>query len=136
MIGLTGVEWVTGLGLTHTYTRLYPESLLLDYDLYQKARYALMEMDISAESLALDTIDAVGAGGHYLAQKHTRKHMREAMKRGVCHQLTPDGKYQEPRQYAIDQTKWILAHHHPEPLDAARLAELDRILAAADKQLN
>jgi len=42
MIGLTGVEWVTGLGLTHTYTRLYPESLLLDYDLYQKARYALM----------------------------------------------------------------------------------------------
>ena len=62
--------------------------------------------------------------------------MREAMKRGVCHQLTPDGKYQEPRQYAIDHTKWILAHHHPEPLDAARLAELDRILAAADKQLN
>lgn len=136
MIGLTGVEWVTGLGLTHTYTRLYPESLLLDYDLYQKARHALMELEISAESLALDTINAVGAGGHYLAQKHTRKHMREAMKRGVCHQLTPDGKYQDPRQYAIDQTKWILAHHHPEPLDAKRLAELDRILAAADKQLN
>ena len=136
MIGLTGVEWVTGLGLTHTYTRLYPESLLLDYDLYQKARYALMELDISAESLALDTIDAVGAGGHYLAQKHTRKHMREAMKRGVCHQLTPEGKYQEPRQYAIDQTKWILANHHPEPLEAARLAELDSILASADKQLN
>lgn len=136
MIGLTGVEWVTGLGLTHTYTRLYPESLLLDYDLYQKARHALMELEISAESLALDTIDAVGAGGHYLAQKHTRKHMREAMKRGVCHQLTPDGKYQEPRQYAIDQTKWILANHHPEPLDKARLTELDRILAAADKELN
>ena len=108
----------------------------MDYDLYQKARYALMEFDISAESLALDTIDAVGAGGHYLAQKHTRQHMRDAMKRGVCHQLTPDGKYQEPHQYAIDQTKWILANHQPEPLDGGRLKELDRILAAADKELN
>lgn len=136
MIGLTGVEWVTGLGLTHTYTRLYPESLLLDYDLYQKARYALMNFEISDETLALETIQAVGPGGHYLAQRHTRLHMRDAMKRGVCHQLTSDGQYQEPRLFAIEQTKWILANHQPEPLDQARLAELDRILAAADKNLS
>jgi len=136
MIGLTGAEWVTGLGLSHTYTRLYPESLLLDYDLYQKARYSLMSLDINAETLALDTIEAVGAGGHFLAQKHTRKYMRDAMKRGVCHQLLPDGQYKDPREYAIEHTKWILANHQPEPLEAACLAELDRILAAADRELN
>ncbi len=135
MIGLTGVEWVTGLGLTQTYTRLYPESLLLDYDLYEKARYALMCMDINAETLALDTIDAVGAGGHFLAQRHTRTHMRDAMRRGVAHQIGADGKYRDAREYAIEQTRWILAHHEPEPLDAARQAELDRILAAADREL-
>lgn len=135
MIGLTGVEWVTGLGLTHTYTRLYPESLLLDYDLYQKARYALMCMDINDETLALEPIDAVGPGGHYLAQKHTRLHMRDAMQRGVAHHVGADGKYRDPREYAIEQTKWILAHHQPEPLEAARQAELDRILAAADREL-
>ncbi len=135
MIGLTGVEWVTGLGLTQTYTRLYPESLLLDYDLYQKARYALMRMDIDDEMLALDTIDAVGPGGHYLAQKHTRKHMRDAMLRGIAHQMGRDGKYRDPREYAIEQTKWILENHQPEPLEDAKLAELDRILAAADREL-
>ena len=135
MIGLTGVEWVTGLGLTHTYTRLYPESLLLDYDLYQKARYSLMSMDINEETLALDTIDAVGPGSHYLAQKHTRKHMREAMRRGVAHQIGSDAKYLDPREYAIEQTKWILANHNPEPLENAMQAELDRILAAADREL-
>jgi len=136
MIGLTGVEWVTGLGLTQTYTRLFPESLLLDYDLYQKARYSLMTLDISDETLALDTVAAVGAGGHYLGQKHTRLHMPDAMKRGVCHQLGPDGKYREAREYAVEHTKWILANHQPEPLDQARQAELDRILAAADRELN
>ncbi len=135
MIGLTGVEWVTGLGLTQTYTRLYPESLLLDYDLYQKARYALMGMDIDSETLALDTVDAVGPGGHYLAQKHTRKHMRDSMRRGIAHQIGQDGKYRDPRDYAVERTKWILANHQPEPLEAAKQKELDRILAAADREL-
>jgi trimethylamine---corrinoid protein Co-methyltransferase len=136
MAGLTGAEWVTGMGLSHTYTRLFPESLLLDYDLYEKARYALMSIDIDPETLALDTIAAVGPGGHYLAQKHTRTHMRDAMRRGVCHQLGPDGRYLDPREYAIQRTKWILENHKPEPLDKARQAELDRILAAADRELN
>jgi trimethylamine--corrinoid protein Co-methyltransferase len=135
MIGLTGAEWVTGLGLTRTYTRLFPESLVLDYDLYQKARYALMNFEISRETLALDTVDAVGAGGHFLAQKHTRKYMRDAMKRGLAHQLSPDGQYRDPHEYAIERTRHILANHHPEPLDDARQKELDRILEAADKEL-
>lgn len=135
MIGLTGVEFVTGMGLTHTYTRLFPESLILDNDTYQKARFYLMSMEVTPETLALDTIDAVGPGGHYLAQKHTRQFMPEAMKRGISHQIGPDGNYRDPREAAIDQAKWILANHHPEPLEAARQKELDRILAAADQEL-
>lgn len=135
MAGLAGAEFVTGMGLAHTYTRLYPEALLLDDDIYQKARHYLMSMEIDEETLALEVIDAVGSGGHFLAQKHTRKHMRNSMKRGVAHQIGTDGKYRDPREYAIDQTRWILANHHPEPLDDARQKELDRILAAADMEL-
>ena len=135
MVGLSGAEFVTGMGLSHTYTRLYPESLILDNDIYQKARYYLMSTEVNAEMLALDTIDAVGPGGHYLAQKHTRKYMRDAMKRGVAHQIGPDGRYLDPHEHAIDQVKWILANHHPEPLEDAKQAELDRILAAADREL-
>ena len=135
MAGLSGAEFVTGMGLSHTYTRLYPESLILDNDLYQKARYYLMSTEVSPESLALDTVDAVGPGGHYLGQKHTRQYMRDAMKRGLAHQIGPDGRYLDPCEYAIDQVRWILANHHPEPLEHARQAELDRILAAADREL-
>ncbi len=135
MIGLTGVEWVTGMGLTQTYTRLYPESLLLDYDLYEKARYALMTLNVDEESLALDTIQAVGPGGHFLAQRHTRNHMRDALRRSVCQQLGPDGTYLNPREFAVERTKWILSNHVPEPLDGGRQRELDRILAATDREL-
>jgi trimethylamine--corrinoid protein Co-methyltransferase len=135
MAGLSGAEFVTGMGLSHTYTRLYPESLILDNDLYEKARYYLMSTEVSPETLALDTIEAVGPGRHYLGQKHTRKHMPDAMKRGVAHQIGPDGRYLDPREYAIEQVKWILANHQPEPLEEAKQTELDRILAAADREL-
>ena len=94
-----------------------------------------MPTEVTAETLALDTIAAVGPGGHYLAQKHTRKYMRDAMKRGVSHQMGQDGRYMDPHEYAIERTKWILANHHPEPLEDAKQRELDRILAAADREL-
>jgi trimethylamine--corrinoid protein Co-methyltransferase len=107
----------------------------MDADIYQRARHYLMTMDVNPETLALDTIHAVGPGGHFLAQKHTRTHMRASMKRAITHQVGPNGKYRDAREVAIEKTKWILENHHPEPLEASKQAELTRILAVADKEL-
>lgn len=133
--GLVGPEIVTGMGLADTYTLLYPEQILMDSDLYQRARHALMNMEVSPETLALEAIQSVGPGGHFLAQKHTRTHMREALKRGLTHQVGADGKYRDPQEVAIEQVKWILVNHQPEPLEKAKQVELTRLLASADKEL-
>jgi hypothetical protein len=61
--------------------------------------------------------------------------MRDAMRRGVAHQIGADGQYRDPREYAVEETKRILADHKPEPLEGTKQAELDRILAAADREL-
>jgi len=135
LVGLTGAEWVTGIGLNRSFTLLYPEAIVLDDDLYHRARYALMDVEISPETLALDVIRAVGPGGHFLAQRHTRKHMRTAMKRAVTHQLDQDGRYRDPLAVAREKVAWILNNHQPEPLEQARKAELTRILQAADREL-
>jgi trimethylamine--corrinoid protein Co-methyltransferase len=126
---------VTGIGLRDTYTLLYPEAIILDDDLYHRARYALMELEVSPETLALDTIDAVGPGGHFLGQKHTRKHIRTSMKRTIAHQLDENSKYRPPQDAARDKVKWILENYHPEPLEKAKQIELTRILEAADGEL-
>jgi hypothetical protein len=57
------------------------------------------------------------------------------MKRAITHQVGADGKYRDAREVAIEKVKWILANHHPEPLEAAKQTELNRILAAADREL-
>lgn len=135
LAALAGADIVTGMGLSETYTLLYPEQIIMDDDLYQRARYQLMSLDVNEETLALDTINAVGPGGHYLGQRHTRNHIRESLVRGITHQIGEDGKYRDPREVAIEKVNWIRKNHEPEPLETEKQAELKRILAAADKEI-
>ena len=135
LVSLAGAEIVTGIGLRDTYTLLYPEAIILDDDLYHQARYSLLNMEINPETLAVEVVNQVGPGGHFLSQKHTRKYMRTAMARGVQHQLDANGKYRHPVEYAREKTAWILENHHPEPPSPEVQQEIDRILAVADKEL-
>jgi trimethylamine--corrinoid protein Co-methyltransferase len=135
LIGMAGAEWVTGIGLNRSFTLLYPEAIILDDDLYHRARYAMRRMEISPETLAIDVIRAVGPGGHFLAQKHTRKHMRTAMKPAITQQMDQNGAYRDPLEVAREKVAWILNNYQPEPMEEAKKAELARILTAADKEL-
>jgi trimethylamine--corrinoid protein Co-methyltransferase len=135
LIGQAGAEWVTGMGLNRSYTLLYPEAIILDDDLYHRARYALLSMDVSPETLALDAIRDVGPGGHFLRQKHTRKHMRTAMVPAITHSRDTQGKYRDPLEVAREKVTWILENYQPAPLEAAQRVELAKILATADREL-
>jgi trimethylamine--corrinoid protein Co-methyltransferase len=135
LAGLASPEIVTGMGLAKTYTRLYPEQIILDEDLYQRARAYLQRMDVDDESLAMEAIRNVGPGGHFLGQKHTRQHMKTSLTRGVTHQLDENNKYRDPHEVARERVRDIIANHHPEPLAVEKQAELTRILAAADKEI-
>lgn len=135
LVSLAGAEWVTGIGLNESFTLLHPESIILDDDLYHRARYALEQMETDSEALAIDVIRKVGPGGHFLAQQHTRKHMRTAMKPSVTQQMGPDGQYRDPREFARERVRWILENHQPTPLADAKRAEIGSILEAADEEL-
>jgi trimethylamine--corrinoid protein Co-methyltransferase len=135
LVGLSGCEIVTGLGLRETYTLLYPEAVILDDDIYHRARYSLMEMEVSPETLAVEVISEVGPGGHFLAQKHTRKHMRQAMQRAITQQLDPQGSYKVAIDAAREKFNWIFENHNPEPLETSLRKELARLLDHAGKAL-
>jgi hypothetical protein len=57
------------------------------------------------------------------------------MVRGIFQQLGAMGKYRNPVEYARERVTWILENHHPEPPPWEVQKEIDRILAAADKEL-
>ena len=135
LAGLVSPEFVTGMGLSRTYTLLRPEQLLLDIDLYQRARNYQQPLEVSAETIAMEAIRNVGPSGQFLSQKHTRNHMRDSFVRGITYQLDAKNKYRDPIEVARERTKWIVENHQVEPLEEAKQKELKRILAAADKEL-
>jgi trimethylamine---corrinoid protein Co-methyltransferase len=133
---LDGCELYTGIGLFNTYNLFSPENLILDDDLYHRARYAFLDIPIDGESLALDVIDAVGPGGHFLAQPHTRAHMRDAVVRAVSQEIAADGQhYRDPVEVARERALDILANYRPEPLPSDVAHELRSIVSAADREL-
>jgi trimethylamine--corrinoid protein Co-methyltransferase len=135
LAGLAGAEIVTGIGLRKTYTLLYPEAIILDNDLYNQARLALVDMEVSPETLAVDVIADVQPGGHFLSHKHTRTYMRTAFVRSLAQQLDTNGEFRDLLENAREKVSWILENHHPEPPSADVQKEIDRILTTADREM-
>ena len=91
-----GSDLLPSIGLVNVYTLFYPEHLILGDDIYHRARYAIMDIDLDDEALALDAIAEVGPGGHFLGNKHTRRHMRAAVKPAITHRAGPTAPFASP----------------------------------------
>jgi len=113
---------------------LYPEQVILEHEVCQYTYEVLHSFQFDEADMALDVIAAVGPGSHFLRQKHTRQRIRDFRLSKLLRQRGPEGEWREPREVALEEFKRINETHRPQPLPDAVLAELDRILAAAERQ--
>jgi trimethylamine--corrinoid protein Co-methyltransferase len=134
MIPLCGGEICGFLGLVGGSMVLYPEQVLLDYEICQNAYDLLHGFEFDEADMALDVIATVGPRSHFLRQRHTRHRIRDFRLSRLLRQKGPDGNWRDPREVALEEFKRIEETHHPQPLPKAVLAELERILAAAERE--
>jgi trimethylamine--corrinoid protein Co-methyltransferase len=130
-----GAELMPSIGLLNVYTLFSPEHLILGDDIYHRARYAIMDIPLDDEALALEAVAEVGPAGHYLGHKHTRRHMREAVVPAITHGPGDGGTFRDPVEVARERAEALWRDYVPEPLEDDKAAELTRILAAADADL-
>ena len=135
LCALAGAETGSGLGLLESCSILYPESLLLDSDIYHRIRTEAAGLDTSREEMALDVIKQVGPRGLFLKHRHTRENLKRRKYSQLTEQADPSGKMRDPVEVAREKVDWILSNHHPQPLSAEQQAELTRILSAADREI-
>lgn len=133
-IPLIGGEICGFLGLLDGSMVLYPEKVILDHEVCMDAYDLLHNFKFDESDLALDVIADVGPNSHFLRQKHTRQHIRDFRLSALKRQKKQDGSPRDPSEVALEEYKRIRETHHPKPLPEDALAELDRILAAADRQ--
>jgi trimethylamine:corrinoid methyltransferase-like protein len=113
---------------------LYPEQVILEHEVCQYAYEMLYGFQFDEADMALDVIADVGPGSHFLRQRHTRIRIRDLRLSRLLRQEELDGGRREPRDVALEEFKRVSESHWPKPLPKEVLTELDRILAAAERE--
>ncbi len=128
-------DMLLGVGLLHGSRIWSYEQMLMDCEIFGIVRQVMGGIVVDDETLALDAIRAVGPGGNFLAQKHTRQHMRELWLSKLMDRR-PYDVWQQKRDGARDwarvEARRILSTHQPDPLDPQLLQELGRIIATLE----
>jgi len=135
MAVLTMSDMLLGAGLLHGSRILSYEQLLKDAEIWGILHNMFGGIVVDEENLAVDVIRAVGPGGSFLGQKHTRKHMRERWQPALFDRR-PYNVWEEKQdgatEWALQKARAILKEHCPEPLDPRLDVEFSRIIAAVE----
>ncbi len=92
---LCGADMVCGAGLIRGAKVFSTAQLILDCEIFDMIRHFSAGIEVNDETLALDAINRVGAGNHFMIDENTRKHMRSFW-RPSCIDNSP-GEQQAPR---------------------------------------
>lgn len=135
MASLVMSDMLLGVGLLHGSRIWSYAQMLMDCEIFDLVRKMMAGVQVDDETLALEVIQAVGPGGNFLTQKHTRKHMRELWVPQFMDRR-PYNVWEEHQDGAQDwaraKARQILASHQPEPLDPALSQELEGIIDALE----
>jgi trimethylamine--corrinoid protein Co-methyltransferase len=115
------------------------DMLVMSDEVIGMAKHILRGITVNPVTLAVDIIEKVGPGGHYLTQEHTRQHFRtetwlpSLMDRQMRRAWESDGSKtmaDRVRARVLD----ILEHHEPMPIPPEIEARLKEIVARADER--
>lgn len=136
---LAGNDWAVECSLDN-HSLFAPEDIVLQNELSGLVVRFGSYFRVDDDMLAFDVIKKVGIGGNFLAEKHTRMHVRtDLWYPPVADRATYDvwlskgGK--ELKIRAKEYAKKILAEHKPSPLDRDVNKKIDAILKQARKEL-
>jgi trimethylamine--corrinoid protein Co-methyltransferase len=137
MAVLTMSDMLLGAGLLHGSRILSYEELFMDAEIWSLLHNLFKGIEVTDETLALDTIRGVGPGRTYLNQRHTRQHMRERWQPTLMDRRpyeTWEEKKDGARELARQKAQAVLRDYHPEPLDPALESELLKIIAQVERE--
>jgi len=136
MASIVMSDMLLGCGFLHGSRIWSFAEMMMDCEIFSMVHKMMQGIVVDDETLALETIANVGPGGHYLAQKHTRRHMRELfmpqfMDRRPYSEWETKGD--DARDWATAKARKILAEHQPEPLDPKISEEMEKIIRSVEK---
>jgi trimethylamine--corrinoid protein Co-methyltransferase len=123
-VALAGSNFIHhAAGMLEDMSTIAYEQFVIDNDVLGMAMRAVRGIEVNNETLALEVIERVGPGNHYLMDDHTLQYMRtelfapsEVIDRQSRHDWEVDGA-KDARQRAKEIALRILSEHEPAPID-------------------
>ena len=124
-VALAGSNFIHhAAGMLEDMSTIAYEQFVIDNDILGMAMRAVQGIEVNDETLALDVIDRVGPGSHFLADDHTFQHMRtehyfpsEVINRQDRETWAQD-QQGDARQRAREIARDLLENHQTTPLDS------------------
>ena len=139
MAVLGGVNKIFYPGTMEGALTISKESLVIDDEIVGGLYRVLEGVDVNKMTLALDVIDRVGPGGHFLSQRHTMQFLESEQFIPPLGDRQTREKWEEAggkgvADRAHERVAQILAEHQVDPLDATVEAELERIVREVEER--
>ena len=140
LVALAGANLVAAAGLLEDALTSSAEQLVIDNEILGMIFRAVRGIEVTADTLAVETIMNVGPGGSFLDNQHTRTYMRKEY-------FQP--RLVNPTEVHADQTlvnrtvldaardtaSKLLKAHHPAQLPREAIVEIQRIVDKATQSL-
>ncbi len=136
MASIVMSDMLLGVGLLHGSRIWSYAQMLMDCEIFSIIHKMMQGIQVNEETLAMDAIRNVGPGGNFLAQKHTKVHMREIFLPQFMDRR-PYNVWEHEQDgaavWALAKAREILHTHQPEPLEHRLSLELQRIITSVEK---
>jgi len=139
MAAESGANLVHDCGYIEYGSTSSTEMLVMDDEIIGMVKRIMRGIEVNNETLAVDVIDKVGPGGHFLRSEHTRKYFKSEtwlpalIDRKVYEAWKTEGS--KPMSERIKKkTQMIINEHQAAPLPQDTLAKIAGIIERAEKR--
>ena len=113
--------------------------LVLDCEFIRMIKFTMDGISVNEETIALDTLKAIGSKGDFLGHPHTYKHMTQ-QSRSELIDRRDRGNWEEDGACdsyvrASQKARNILENHQPDPLPDRVIREVSKIVRETEKEM-
>ena len=122
------------MGMTIDYGQL-----VMDNEFARMIKHVVRGITVNDKALAVDVIHEIGVGKNFLSHDHTFKHMRSQSQPKLIDRRTREdweaGGRSDIYQRALEEARYILENHKPEPLPENVLTTIRSIVEESEAEL-
>jgi trimethylamine--corrinoid protein Co-methyltransferase len=134
---LAGAKTIYGMGMVELGMSFSLEQLIIDNDYIKMAEYLVKGIEVTPETLSVDSILQVGAGNNFIAHKTTRENMNiQSNPKYINREMIGDWQAKGSKDIvtaAHETVKDVLKNYEVYPIDKDIGKDIWAIVEKADK---